>query len=156
MDGTHPAALRGGVATKGTLCLLRNGPRITFAMKICVVSLCLALCAITGCDTPTERQAARQADRPRETVNVKYRGEVDLAPFDCEWVTGSSVVNRLCYDSKEQYVIVSLGGIYYHYCEVPAEIVRRWREADSMGRFYNAQVKGRFDCRVNRMPIYAK
>ena len=28
-----------------------------------------------------------------ETVNVKYRGPVDLAPFQCESVTRSSLVN---------------------------------------------------------------
>ncbi len=89
-----------------------------------------------------------------ETVNVKYRGDVDLAPFSCEWVSRSSVVNRLCYDSKEQYVIVKLKATYYHYCEVPASIIENWRNADSMGRYYNAQVKGLYDCRIYRAPKY--
>jgi hypothetical protein len=39
-----------------------------------------------------------------ESVYVKYRGEVDLTPFTCEWVSRSSVLKRLCYDHKEQYV----------------------------------------------------
>ena len=91
-----------------------------------------------------------------ETVNVKYRGDVDLAPFSCEWVSRSSVVNRLCYDSKEQYVIVKLKATYYHYCEVPASIIDNWRNADSMGRYYNANLKGRYDCRVNRVPQYLR
>ena len=89
-----------------------------------------------------------------ETVNVKYRGPVDLAPFACEFVQRSSLVQRLCYDSREQYVIVNLNGIYYHYCEVPPSVVAAWRSADSMGRFYNQNVKGRFDCRLNRVPTY--
>ncbi len=91
-----------------------------------------------------------------ETVVVKYRGPVDLSPFACEWITRSSVVQRLCYDLRERYVIVNLNGTYYHYCEVPPNIVAAWRQADSMGRFYNAQVKGRFDCRVLRVPSYNK
>jgi hypothetical protein len=91
-----------------------------------------------------------------ETVFVKYRGSVDLSPFDCEWITRSSVVKRLCYDKRERYVIVSLKGTYYHYCEVPPGIVDVWRQADSMGRFYNSQVKGNFDCRVLRVPLYKK
>jgi len=89
-----------------------------------------------------------------EVVMVKYRGPVDLAPFACEFVQRSSLVQRLCYDSREQYVIVNLTGTYYHYCEVPSSVVAAWRTADSMGRFYNQNVKGRYDCRVNRVPAY--
>ena len=125
-------------------------------MRVFVVLLCLVLWALTACSPPKEKQPTGQAAPPPEIVNVKYRGQVDLTPFDCEWVARSSVVKRLCYDSKEQYVIVSLGATYYHYCEVPAELVKGWREADSMGRYYDNQVKGRFDCRVNRMPAYPK
>ena len=64
-------------------------------------------------------------------------------------------MKRLCYDSKELYVIVNLTGTYYHYCEVPTDIVAAWQQAESMGRYYGAQVKGRFDCRVLRVPSYA-
>jgi hypothetical protein len=91
-----------------------------------------------------------------ETVAVKYRGPVDLSPFACEWITRSAVVERLCYDTRERYVIVNLRGIYYHYCEVPPNVVAAWQQADSMGKFHNEQVKGRFDCRVLRVPSYAK
>ena len=91
-----------------------------------------------------------------EVVMVKYRGPVDLAPFACEFVQRSSLVQRLCYDKREQYVIVNLSGTYYHYCEVPPSVVSAWRSADSMGRFYNQNVKGRFDCRVSRVPAYSR
>ncbi|WP_366145376.1 KTSC domain-containing protein [Candidatus Accumulibacter sp. ACC007] len=89
-----------------------------------------------------------------ESVDVKYRGLVDLAPFQCEWLSRSSFIKRLCYDAKEQYVVVNLTGIYYHYCEVPGNIVSGWRQVESMGRYYNSRVKGRFDCRVFRVPTY--
>ena len=89
-----------------------------------------------------------------ETVIVKYRGPVDLARMSCESITRSSFINRLCYDAKEKYVIVQLDATYYHYCGVPADIVSDWRTADSMGRFYNAQIKGRFDCRQGHVPDY--
>ena len=97
---------------------------------------------------------ARLAGTNTETVYVKYRGPVDLSPFGCEWITRSSFVQRLCYDASEQYVIVNLRGTYYHYCEVPASVVAAWRNAESIGGFYNASVKGRFDCRVLRVPSY--
>jgi len=89
-----------------------------------------------------------------ETVFVKYRGNVDLAPFHCETITRSSFINRLCYDRKGEYLIVMLNATYYHYCEVPAEIVDEWRKADSMGSYYSVHVKRRFDCRINRVPSY--
>jgi hypothetical protein len=91
-----------------------------------------------------------------ETVMVKYRGPVDLAPFQCEWITRSSFIQRLCYDPKESYVVVNLNGTYYHYCEVPPHVISEWRAAESMGRYFNAAVKDRFDCRLLRMPTYGQ
>lgn len=91
-----------------------------------------------------------------ETVYVKYRGPVDLAPFNCAWIARSSFIERLCYDSRERYIVVDLQGTYYHYCEVPAAIVDDWKNSDSMGRFYNANIKGRYDCRLLHMPSYER
>ena len=89
-----------------------------------------------------------------EKVMVKYRGQVDLAPFACEETPQSSLVNRLCYDAKQQYVLVNLQGTWYHYCEVPAVTVNAWRRSESLGRFFNANMKGQFDCRINRVATY--
>jgi hypothetical protein len=68
-----------------------------------------------------------------ETVNVKYRGTVDLATFDCNWIQRSSFINRLCYDDSERYVIVALNGTYYHYCEVPEQTISAWMEGGFNG-----------------------
>ncbi len=89
-----------------------------------------------------------------ETVNVKYRGVVDLAPFQCESVNRSSLVTRVCYDRKEQYMVIGLQGTYYHYCEIDPSTVAALRGAESMGRYFNANIKGRFDCRTRRVPAY--
>lgn len=89
-----------------------------------------------------------------ETVNVKYRGVVDLAPFQCESINRSSLVTRVCYDQKEQYMVIGLQGTYYHYCEIDAATVSALRNAQSMGRFYNQAIKGKFDCRTRRVPTY--
>lgn len=91
-----------------------------------------------------------------ETIFVKYRGSVNLTPFTCEFTPRSSVVKRLCYDTKEQYVVVNLSGTYYHYCEVPKDVVREWRNAESLGRYYNQHIKGRYDCRILHVPQYKK
>ena len=43
-------------------------------------------------------------------------------------------------------------GTYYHYCRMPGAVVADWRTADSLGRFYLANVRGRFDCRLGGIP----
>lgn len=91
-----------------------------------------------------------------ESVYVKYRGNVDLQPFKCESISHSSLVNRVCYDKKEQYMIIGLRGTYYHYCEISQDVVSNLLTAESMGQYYNQYIKGNYDCRVNRMPTYNK
>ena len=41
-----------------------------------------------------------------ETIDVKYRGRLDLAPFACSDVTRGSFIARVCYDRANQYMIV--------------------------------------------------
>jgi hypothetical protein len=83
-----------------------------------------------------------------ESVTVKYRGYVDLSPFECTQITGSSFVNRVCYDKRQQYMLIQLGVTYYHYCAIDSATVSSLLNADSKGRFYNANIKSRFDCRI--------
>ena len=89
-----------------------------------------------------------------ETVDVKYRGNVDLAPFTCLAVTRSSFIQRVCYDRANEYMLISLNGTYYHYCEIDGGTVSTLMTAESMGRYFNASIKGRFDCRTHRVPEY--
>lgn len=94
-----------------------------------------------------------------ETVNVKYRGLVDLTPFACETITRSSFINRVCYDASNQYMIIKLKRTYYHYCEIDSGTVAALKAAGSLGRYYNANIKGSgldgpFDCRTHRVPNY--
>lgn len=89
-----------------------------------------------------------------ETVMVKYRGALDLVHLHCEGVRQSSLVQRLCYDEGNEYVVVSLNGTYYHYCAVPPGVVSDWRSAPSMRQYVNAAIKGRYDCRNSLPPAY--
>lgn len=91
-----------------------------------------------------------------EIVNVKYRGLVDLAPFECEAFTRSSLVRRVCFDAAHSYMLINLDGTWYHYCGIDAATVSALKSAGSMGRYYNANIKGRFDCRVTPPPAYSK
>jgi KTSC domain-containing protein len=89
-----------------------------------------------------------------ESVVVKYRGAVDLAPFVCKTVGQSSFVRRVCYDSPHQYMLIQLNSAYYHYCGIDDATVSGLLAANSVGGFYNARIKGRFDCRVTPPPSY--
>jgi hypothetical protein len=94
-----------------------------------------------------------------ETVDVKYRGPVDLAPFSCADTPRSSFIQRVCYDKKDSYMLINLRGIYYHYCELPVGTFEALMAAPSMGQFYNQNIKGTgsdgpYDCRTHKMPAH--
>jgi hypothetical protein len=89
-----------------------------------------------------------------EVVQVKYRGLVDLAPFKCETITRSSFIQRVCYDEAKRYMLINLNGTWYHYCGIDGRTVASLNAAPSMGQYYNANIKGRFDCRVTPPPTY--
>jgi hypothetical protein len=92
-----------------------------------------------------------------ETVEVKYRGPVDLRTFECTDISRSSFIQRVCYDKAQSYMIISLRGTYYHYCELPPVTFNSLMDAPSMGQFYNQSIKGTgsdgpYDCRTHRVP----
>jgi hypothetical protein len=107
--------------------------------------LIIAILVATGASALTQSS---------ELVEVKYRGPVDLRYFECTYVSRSSLVKRVCYDRSNEYMIISLNGTYYHYCEIDEKTVVALTNAESMGRYYNASIKGRFDCRTHRVPAY--
>ena len=93
-----------------------------------------------------------------EAVDVKFYGPVDLKPFTCA-DTKSSFVNRVCYDRANTYMLILLNSTWYHYCEIDADTVSSLVKADSVGRYYNANIKGTgkdgpFDCRTHKVPKY--
>jgi hypothetical protein len=90
-----------------------------------------------------------------ERVFVKARGEVNLAPFRCTTFANSENVKRLCYDEHEKYALVSIRGVWYHYCNVPPKFVSEWQRARSKGQFYNENVTNRFECNeATPAPLY--
>ena len=89
-----------------------------------------------------------------ERVYVKARGEVDLAPFTCQNVSKSVNVKRICYDEHEKYVLVSLKGIWYHFCGVSPATVSDWKKSPSKGRYYNDTIRPGFECSEATAPAY--
>lgn len=89
-----------------------------------------------------------------ETVTVKYRDTpVDLKHFECHDLV-SSFVNHGCYDKKNQYLVLLLKTTRYHWCEVDEGTWKALLAADSKGGYFNANIKGKFDCRTRGVPIY--
>ena len=90
-----------------------------------------------------------------ERVFVKARGELNLAPFHCESYRRSENVKRLCYDEANRYLLVSIKGIWYHYCAVPPKTFAEFRRAASVGRYFNDNIGGRFECsETTPAPLY--
>jgi hypothetical protein len=94
-----------------------------------------------------------------ETIDVKYYGKLDLATFACTDVSRSSFINRACYDKAKRFMVVQLKTVYYPYCEMPAGTYDAFLAAPSMGKYYNANIKGTgqdgpFDCRTHPVPKY--
>ncbi|MGO7836906.1 KTSC domain-containing protein [Rhizobium johnstonii] len=94
-----------------------------------------------------------------EQLCPKYGRCIPADSFRCQIVSRSSLVTRVCYDEAKHYMIVRLKQADYHYCEVGPEIVQQFLAADSMGSFYNQNIKsgptdGPFDCRTHSVPSY--
>ena len=51
-------------------------------------------------------------------------------------------------------MIVLLNQTYYHYCDIDSVTVDAFEAAESMGRYFNASIKGHFDCLTGRVPSY--
>ena len=81
-----------------------------------------------------------------DTVDVKYVGKVDLSDFDCESITRSSFIRYTCYDSRTSRSVVQLNSTWYQYCGVPDSEYDRWLDAESMGRYFNANIKRQYGC----------
>jgi hypothetical protein len=86
-------------------------------------------------------------------------GKLDLATFTCTDVSRSSFINRACFDKAKRFMVVQLKTVYYPYCEMPAGTYDAFLAAPSMGKYYNANIKGTgqdgpFDCRTHPVPKY--
>ena len=91
-----------------------------------------------------------------ETVDVKDRGAVDLATYQCRDTPRSTLIQRACYDPAQASMIVSVKGAYIQYCDLPPAAFDALMAAPSMGQFFRRNVAGngsdgRYECRTGRM-----
>jgi KTSC domain-containing protein len=84
-----------------------------------------------------------------ETVDVRDHGPVDLATFECRDINRSSLIQRVCYDRTQRYLIVGIRGSYDGYCELPQQTFDSFMMAPSMGLFFNRNIRtGSNECRT--------
>ena len=88
-----------------------------------------------------------------ETVDIRNRGAIDLATFECRDIHRSSLIQRVCYDQAQRTLIVGIKGSYDDYCKLPQQTFESFMTAPSMGQFFNANIRGsgpgaRYDCRA--------
>jgi hypothetical protein len=86
-----------------------------------------------------------------EHVFVKHRGMVSLEGFECRPVA-SSLVDSVCYDRRQAYLLIQLRGTFHHHCNVEPQTVSALVAGDSVGRFYNTAIRGLYDCGPGGMP----
>jgi 4-aminobutyrate aminotransferase-like enzyme len=75
-----------------------------------------------------------------ETVDVRGRGEIDLASFVCTDTPRSTVVQRVCYDEARRHLLVKARGAYSEYCRLPAATFEAFVVARSMGQYYRQRI----------------
>jgi hypothetical protein len=75
-----------------------------------------------------------------EKVEVRGRGAVDLATFDCRDIDRSTIVQRVCYEAAQRTLLVEVRGAYQQFCKVPAETYAAFMVAPSMGLFFKRTV----------------
>ena len=103
------------------------------------------------------RTGLTQPNPTSQLIDVKYRpSPVDVSDprFEHTDTSRSSFVTDAWYDDSHDYMVIGLQGTNYHYCRIPQEVWDAFQQADSFGRFYNRDIKGRYDCRLGGVPEY--
>lgn len=88
-----------------------------------------------------------------ETVDVTWRGVVDLRTFECRDINRSTIVQRVCYDAAQATLLVAVKGAYRQYCGVSTETYAAFMGSPSMGLSFNGNVRTaasgeRYRCRT--------
>lgn len=89
-------------------------------------------------------------------VKVKYREDkVDISsdyfqPLD----KSDATVGGAWYDFSNLYMVIKLNDTYYHYCSLPIDTWSSFRSSPSLYGYYQEEIKGNYDCRLNPVPSY--
>jgi len=106
--------------------------------------------------------AVARAPETAQSICVKYGPcPLDVSAFTCTDTPRSSFVRRVCYDEPRAFMVIKLKETWYPYCEIDAATVQQLLSAESVGTFYNENIRSRrdgthgpFDCRDHPLPKY--
>jgi len=81
-----------------------------------------------------------------ESVDVRDFGPVNLRSFNCQDITRSSLIERVCYDETSRHMIVRRNAVYDQYCELPKDMVDAL-----LGQYFKVNIAGNskpgpYDC----------
>jgi hypothetical protein len=90
-----------------------------------------------------------------ESVDVRYLGPVNLKSFNCQDITRSSLIERVCYDETTRHMVIRRNAVYDQYCELPKGVVDELLNAPSIGQYFNANIaatgkSGPYGCRTRK------
>jgi hypothetical protein len=89
-----------------------------------------------------------------ETVDVEFRGDIDLEFFQCTDIAPGGRIRRVCYDGANRYLVIKRDETWRHYCEVEAGTAARFIASPAIERFYGSVIENRHDCRPATVPKY--
>lgn len=124
---------------------------------ISILSWCNNTQNYSNTDGNTNTEIVSQETTPQYTnyVTVKYRDDaVDIASFESLDTSNSSMVRGAWYDEANQYMIIDLNWVKYHYCRFPNDVWNSFKVADSFGTYYSSYIKWNYDCRNWGVPSY--
>jgi hypothetical protein len=75
-----------------------------------------------------------------ESVEVRNFGPVNLQPFLCQDITRSSLIERVCYDEANRYMVIRHSAVYDQYCELPKSVLDTFLNAPSTGQYFKANI----------------
>ncbi len=101
------------------------------------------------CQSLTSLQAA-------ECVDVRDRGKVSLQQLQCTPITTNDLLETICYDNKEAYLLLNVAGQYFEYCGVKQQLVDELMKAPKKSLHVNTHIAiGIYDCTIFQPPAYA-
>lgn len=82
----------------------------------------------------------------KETVVLKYGGNADISKSECVDTSRSSFITSACYDDDTRKLVLGLSEINYAYCGLPKNEWEGFKEATSLGKYYDANIKDNYKC----------
>ena len=132
------------------------------AMVLVIMSLCF-IC-LSGCGSTSQTTTAINEVKPTSAATptpTKYQPPSDeqvngKVPYDYEYdysdlifdEVDSTCFSEVSYDIDNEILVVRFkdsGALYYYY-KISPSLYDSFRSADSLGGFYNDNIKGKFSC----------